>query len=93
MINIVLVGATAVMSGDLTLGTLMTFTSMAGMFMDPIGRLVVYNFKFKSHNCTKRLSEYLMLKRTAGKRTEVIDISGDIKIENLTFRYEVEHQF
>lgn len=91
VINIVIlwVGATAVMSGDLTLGTLMTFTSMAGMFMDPIGRLVGLQLQIQeSQIAMKRLSEIFDVeKEQPEKRTEVIDISGDIKIENLTFRY------
>lgn len=40
--NLVLmyIGATMIMKGDITLGTLMSFSKLSGYFMNPIERLI-----------------------------------------------------
>ncbi len=83
------VGATAVMGGELTLGTLMTFTSMAGMFMDPIGRMIGLQLEIQeSQIAMKRLSEIFDVDREQEIEGEVItNIEGKIKFENVTFSY------
>lgn len=91
VINIVMlwVGATAVMGGDLTLGALMTFTSMAGMFMDPIGRMVGLQLQIQeSQIAMKRLSEIFDVKKEQEDKKQTIDnLKGNIKFDNVTFSY------
>ena len=82
------IGATFVMNGDMTLGALMTFTSMAGFFMDPLGRLVSLQLQLQEADIAmKRLSEiYDIEEEKLGTETNY-HLTGDISINNLTFRY------
>lgn len=89
--NIVLMwlGATLVMRGDISLGSLMTFTSMAGFFMDPIGRIVGLQLQIQESGIAmKRLSEiYDVEAENIQKSKKLIGLQGDIKFNNLTFKY------
>ncbi|CCV63657.1 putative ABC-type bacteriocin transporter subunit (ATPase, permease) [Alteracholeplasma palmae J233] len=91
IINIVMlwVGALSVMNGEITLGALMTFTSMAGFFMDPVGRLVGLQLQIQeSQIAMKRLSEiYDTESEQLTKKAKDIDLNKDIKLEEVTFRY------
>lgn len=82
------IGATLVMKGDITLGALMTFTSMSGFFMDPVSRLVGLQLQLQEADIAmKRLSEiYDIEEEKMGEDTN-IRIDGDIEIKNITFRY------
>lgn len=53
-------GIRQVIDGNLTLGSLMAFTTMAGYFMDPVGRLVGLQLQIQEANISmKRLTEIL----------------------------------
>lgn len=83
------VGATLVMDGNITLGALMAFTSMSGMFMDPIGRIVGLQMQIQEAGISmRRLNEIYDVEE---EKLEVIEtpcsLKGDIKINNITFSY------
>lgn len=82
------IGASLVMNGDITLGALMTFTSMSGFFMDPVSRLVGLQLQLQEADIAmKRLSEiYDIEEEKIGEETNV-RIDGDIELKNITFRY------
>lgn len=83
-------GIKQVINGDLTLGSLMAFTTMAGYFMDPVGRLVGLQLQIQEANISmKRLTEILDCdtEQADGEFTELENVSGDIEIKNVTFRY------
>ncbi len=89
--NIVLMwlGATLVMNGDITLGSLMAFTSMSGFFMDPIGRIVALQLQIQESGIAmKRLSEiYDVEAEKIQKTKKLVNLDGDIKFNSLTFKY------
>ena len=83
-------GIKQVIDGELTLGSLMAFTTMAGYFMDPVGRLVGLQLQIQEANISmKRLTEILDYdcEQSEGEFTELDSIDGDIEIKNVTFRY------
>lgn len=83
-------GIKQVINGELTLGSLMAFTTMAGYFMDPVGRLVGLQLQIQEANISmKRLTEILDYdcEQSEGEFTELDSIDGDIEIKNVTFRY------
>lgn len=83
-------GIKQVIDGKLTLGSLMAFTTMAGYFMDPVGRLVSLQLQIQEANISmKRLTEILDYdtEQSEGEFTELESIDGDIEINNVTFRY------
>ena len=83
-------GIRQVIDGNLTLGSLMAFTTMAGYFMDPVGRLVGLQLQIQEANISmKRLTEILDYdtEQSEGEYSELESIDGDIEIKNVTFRY------
>ena len=83
-------GIRQVIDGKLTLGSLMAFTTMAGYFMDPVGRLVGLQLQIQEANISmKRLTEIMdsETEQSDGSYTELESIDGDIVINNVTFRY------
>lgn len=83
-------GIRQVIEGNLTLGSLMAFTTMASYFMDPVGRLVSLQLQIQEANISmKRLTEILDydVEQSEGEFTELESIDGDIEINNVTFRY------
>ena len=86
-------GIMQVINGEITLGTMMAFMTLAGYFMDPIGRLVQLQLTIQEANISmKRISEILDYQREQevegdGQYTEIDKIEGNIEIKNLTFRY------
>lgn len=83
-------GIRQVIDGKLTLGSLMAFTTMAGYFMDPVGRLVGLQLQIQEANISmKRLTEIMdsETEQSDGSYTELESIDGDIEINNVTFRY------
>lgn len=83
-------GIRQVIDGKLSLGSLMAFTTMAGYFMDPVGRLVSLQFQIQEANISmKRLTEILDYdtEQSEGEFNELESIDGDIEINNVTFRY------
>ena len=90
--NLVLmyIGAMMVIDGDITLGSLMAFTSLSGYFMDPIGRLIGLQLSIQEASISlKRISEIYEVdkEQIEDNKIKIEEIDGDIDIENITFRY------
>lgn len=92
--NLVLmyIGAMMIMNGDITLGSLMAFSTLSGYFMDPIGRLIGLQLSIQEASISlKRISEiYEVEKEQDDNEVEKIKlekIDGDIELNNITFRY------
>ena len=84
------IGARMVIDGNITLGSLMAFTSLTGYFMDPIGRLIGLQLQMQEASISlKRISEIYEVDQEQIKndKIQIEEISGDIDIENITFRY------
>lgn len=87
------IGIMQVIDGNITLGTMMAFMTMAGYFMDPIGRLVSLQLSIQEANISmKRISEILDYEReqdleTEGLFSDLENTCGDIEVKNVTFRY------
>ncbi len=86
-------GIMQVINGDITLGTMMAFMTLAGYFMDPVQRLVSLQLSIQEANISmKRISEILDYEReqdiqTKGIYSDIESVNGDIEIKNVTFRY------
>jgi ATP-binding cassette subfamily B protein len=90
--NLVLMylGATLVMDGKITLGSLMAFTSLSGYFMGPIGRLINLQLSIQEASISlKRLSEIYEVEKEQEQddKLKIEKINEDIELENVTFRY------
>lgn len=84
------IGATLVIDGKITLGSLMAFTSLSHYFMDPIGRLISLQLSIQEASISlKRISEIYEVEKEQIEEDKIkIDvIDGDIELENITFRY------
>ncbi len=84
-------GAVYVIDGQITLGTLMAFSSLTGFFMGPIGRLVNVQFQIQEADIAlKRLSEILDVEEESEIHTGKSipeTLFGGISIKGLSFRY------
>ncbi len=91
--NLVLmyVGAMQVINGNITLGTMMAFTSLAGYFMDPIGRLIGLQLQIQEAGISmKRISEILDIEEEQQDEdggVNIDSVNGDIVLQDITFRY------
>jgi ATP-binding cassette subfamily B protein len=90
--NIILMflGASLVMNGDISLGSLFAFMSLSGYFMDPIGRLVGLQLQIQEANIAmKRMSELYDLEEEQENGNYINDFSldGDISVNSVIFRY------
>ena len=92
--NLVLmyIGATMIMKGDITLGTLMSFSTLSGYFMDPIGRLISLQLSIQEASISlKRISEIYEVEKEQDEddndKIKIEKIDGDIELKNITFRY------
>lgn len=93
--NLVLMylGIMQVIRGDITLGSMMAFTTLAGYFASPVSRLVGLQLTIQEANISmKRLAEILDYEREQenslkGDYQKIEKISGDIEFHNVTFRY------
>lgn len=91
--NLVLMGIAAlfVISGDITLGSMMAFMSLSSYFMDPIGRLVSLQMQIQEANIAmKRMSELYEIEEEQENNENLINdfsLDGSVEVENLTFRY------
>ena len=84
-------GAIFVINGEITLGTLMAFSTLSGFFMGPIGRLVGIQFQIQEADIAlKRLSEILDVEEESeihkGKSVPET-LLGSISVKDLSFRY------
>ena len=88
---LVLFGGYLTIKGTISLGTLMAFTSLAGYFIDPIGRLIGMQLSIQEADISlKRLSEIY----DVDEETEIEDGKDlqedpieDIKVSDVTFAY------
>jgi len=86
-------GIMAVMNSQMTLGTMMAFMTLAGYFMDPVGRLVSLQLSIQEANISmKRISEILDYEReqdleTPEKYQDLQTVEGDVAFSHVTFRY------
>lgn len=86
-------GIMQVIEGDITLGSMMAFMTLAGYFMDPVGRLVSLQLSIQEANISmKRISEILDYEREQDCEQkqcyqDVEKIEGDVQLKNITFRY------
>ncbi|SDP50468.1 peptidase domain-containing ABC transporter [Clostridium gasigenes] len=91
--NLVLmyIGARMIMNGDITLGSLMAFTTLSGYFMDPIGRLISIQLSIQEASISlKRISEIYEIEKEQDEEIDKIAIDsvhGDVSLKNVTFRY------
>lgn len=91
--NIVLMalGVLFAINGDITMGTVLAFFTIAGYFMEPIGRLIELQLSIQEAGISlKRLSEIQEIDEeeiAEKKRKEINKIDENITIKNLTFRY------
>ena len=86
----VYVGIKAVIAGDLTLGSYMAFTTLAGYFTNPVSNLVGMQLQIQEAQISiKRLSEIMESEQEqeSGEYMELEDIDGNIEIKDVTFRY------
>lgn len=86
------IGAKMIMNGDLTLGSLMAFSTLSEYFMDPIGRLISLQLTIQEANISlKRIAEIYEVEKEQNEndneKIEIDKIDGDIELENITFRY------
>lgn len=84
------IGATMVIDGDITLGSLMAFTALSGYFMEPIGRLISLQLSIQEASVSlKRISEIYEVEKEQEdeEKIKIEKIDGDIELENITFRY------
>lgn len=86
-------GIMQVIQGNLTLGGMMAFTTLAGYFTNPVSNLVGLQLSIQEANISmKRLSEILDYEKEQSRERkeiyqEVECIEGDIVFKNVTFRY------
>ena len=84
-------GIMQVLDGNITLGTMMAFMTLAGYFMDPVGRLVSLQLSIQEANISmKRISEIMDYEREQEDNDSyqnIDKVEGDIEIKNVTFRY------
>lgn len=91
--NLVLMyfGALQVIDGEITLGTLMAFMTLAGYFMDPVQRLVGLQLQIQEAQISmKRVAEILDYEKEQEDKSqwqEFEGASGDIGFKGVTFRY------
>ena len=97
--NLVLLytGISQVINADLTLGSYMAFTTLAGYFMEPVSNLVSLQLSIQEANISmRRLSEILDYEREIGMDDgsdennlyqEIDKIDGEINVSNVTFAY------
>lgn len=86
-------GIMQVIDGNITLGSMMAFMTLAGYFMDPVERLVSLQLSIQEANISmKRISEILDYEREQESENEkyyqdLEKVDGDIHFHNVTFRY------
>ena len=93
--NLVLtyIGVKMVINGDITLGSMMAFTTLSGYFMSPVSRLVGLQLQIQEANISmNRISEILDYETEqesmdGRKYRELESVDEDIVFEHVTFRY------
>ena len=83
-------GIKQVIEGEITLGSLMAFTTLSAYFMDPVGRLVGLQLQIQEAGISmKRIAEILDYEEEekTGQKEELLQLTGDISFHHVTFRY------
>ena len=86
-------GIMQVIEGNITLGSMMAFMTLAGYFMDPVERLVGLQLSIQEANISmKRISEIMDYEREQKSDEEQFyqeldKVDGDVRFKNVTFRY------
>ena len=86
-------GIMQVIEGNITLGSMMAFTTLSGYFMNPVGRLISLQLSIQEANISmKRMAEIMDYEREQdGEKEqcfqELKKIDGDIELKDITFRY------
>lgn len=86
-------GIMQVIDGNITLGSMMAFMTLASYFMDPVKRLVSLQLSIQEANISmKRISEILDYEREQESENEkcyqeLEEVDGDIQFKDVTFRY------
>ncbi len=91
-IVILWVGAYNVIQGNISIGQLIAFNSLLAYFLDPVKNLINLQPQMQTAVvAADRLGEILDLEpersETENKKISMADLRGDIKFENITFRY------
>ena len=90
------VGGWSVIGGDITYGTLITFTAYAGMLYSPLTSFVnMVNMASNSSNAMQRLMEVMDAEpdvRESLSPVSVSKLAGDIEFRNVSFSYEKNRQ-
>lgn len=86
------VGSAAVIDGEITVGTLITFNSLLVYFLDPVRNLINLQPQMQTAMvAADRLGEILDLEAEKTEREinkmDLQDLKGDVDINNLSFRY------
>jgi ATP-binding cassette, subfamily C, bacterial len=91
-------GSLEVFSGDLSLGMLLAFSVLAALLLQALDQLALISKSFKQLNFNQnrindvmhyRLDpEFIKKERTDSSQKELRSISGNLRIENLTFSYD-----
>jgi len=87
-------GAKAVMDGSMTVGELVAFNMFAGRVAQPVLRLAqMWQDFHQTRLSIERLGDILNTKSeqaSAASRTTLPAVKGDIRLERVTFRYQVD---
>ncbi|MFC0301567.1 ABC transporter ATP-binding protein [Virgibacillus soli] len=85
-------GAHLIITGDIQIGTFVTFAFFLGMFWDPISRLgQMYNQLLMAMAASERIFEYLDEQPNVAQKKDAHQLEsmkGDIKFENVQFSYD-----
>ncbi len=85
------VGVYFAINGEITIGTVLSFFTIAGYFTDPIGRLVEMQLSIQEASISlKRLSEIYGVNEEEADEdglVEIEDVCDDIRIDNVSFAY------
>ncbi|WP_166789894.1 peptidase domain-containing ABC transporter [Cryobacterium sp. TMT1-2-2] len=86
-------GASRIMGGDLTLGTLTAFVALSAFFIDPVTRLIGLQLQWQEANLAlRRVGEIFDLQSESDERPERIRDSPDagrVSFDNVSFRYSM----
>lgn len=86
-------GIMQVINGELTLGAMMAFMTLASYFMDPVSRLVSLQFSIQEANISmKRMAEILDYEPEQNSSQQnayqpLPSVEGDVAFKDVTFRY------
>lgn len=85
-------GIRQILTGNISIGSLMAFMTLSGYFMEPVGNLVGLQLDIQEAQISmNRITEILDYEREEPEEDEEIErewnLKGDIQIDNVSFRY------